>query len=92
MGLTFCLVVATVAVLCGCGGSAIQVGTHKYPPVNPASVEILYQEPAKPYEVVALVDQQGSGFDFSADSTIPGQKTGGESRSRCCHNLRRRDR
>ena len=72
--LTFYLVVATTVFLCGCAGSAMQVGTHKYPPVNPESVQVLYQEPSKRYEVIAFVDQQGSGFDFSANSTIAGLK------------------
>ena len=60
--------------LSGCAGSAVQVSTHKYPPTKPDSIQVLYQEPSKPYEVVALVDQQGSGFDFSANDTIPGLK------------------
>ncbi len=52
----------------------MQVSAHKYPAVSPGAVQVLYQEPARPYEVIALVDQQGSGFDFSADSTIAGLK------------------
>ena len=72
-GLVVSIMAASTAIqLAGCAGSAVQVSAHKYPPVSPDAVQVLYQEPRKPYEVLALVDQQGSGFDFSATNTLPG--------------------
>ena len=41
----------------------MQVSTHRYPAVPVSSVQMLYQEPTKPYEVIALVSHMNSlGF------------------------------
>jgi argininosuccinate synthase len=38
----------------------MQVSVHRYPAVPVSSVQILYQEPTKPYEVIALVSHMNS--------------------------------
>jgi hypothetical protein len=38
----------------------MQVSTHHYPAVPVSSVHVIYQEPTKPYEVIALVSHQNS--------------------------------
>lgn len=44
----------------------MQVSTHHYPAVPVSSVQILYKEPTKPYEVIALVSHMNSlGFPIS---------------------------
>lgn len=48
------LIVAAL-VLQGCGSTAV-VG-HTYPAVSTGSVEVLYQEPKRPYKVIAFVSE-----------------------------------
>src|SRR5438874_2358279 len=58
--------ITAMALLIGCG-STIPVSNHRYPPVSPESVQILYQEPKRPYEVIALVGTDGGARPFVAD-------------------------
>ena len=45
-------------VLCGCT-TVTQVSEKKYPPTDPAKVEILYESPQRPHEVIGLVSYSG---------------------------------
>jgi len=60
------LAAATSMLITGCG-STIPVSAHHYPPVSVESVQLLYQEPARPYEVLALVGREGNLTPFVAD-------------------------
>jgi Mg2+/citrate symporter len=50
----------------GCS-SITPIGGATAPPVSVDKVEVLYQEPARPYDVIALVSYQGTAF-----ATVPG--------------------
>jgi hypothetical protein len=52
-------------LLCGCGSTTV-VG-HKYPAVPVGSVQVLYQEPKRPYEVIAFVGRLSGVEHISAD-------------------------
>jgi hypothetical protein len=60
------LAAATIMLVIGCG-STTPVGGHHYPAVPVDSVEILYQEPTRPYEVIALVGNVGGLKPLVAD-------------------------
>jgi hypothetical protein len=53
-------------LITGCG-STIPVSAHHYPAVSVDSVQMLYQEPKRPYEVIALVGTEGGLRPFVAD-------------------------
>ncbi len=49
--------VATAAwLLCSCAPSTDYVASSKYPATRPESVEILCEEPRRPYQVIAFVE------------------------------------
>ena len=50
-------------LLIGCS-SVTPIGSVKYPPAATDSVEILYQEPDKPYVVIALISYE-SAYRFT---------------------------
>jgi hypothetical protein len=50
--------IALAFALVGCYASTNQVSEHRYPPTTVNSVEILYQEPKRPYEVLAFVNHR----------------------------------
>src|SRR5437016_2241074 len=60
------LPLCALAVLAACG-STIPVSAHHYPAVSVDSVQMLYQEPKRPYEVIALVGTGGGLRPFVAD-------------------------
>jgi hypothetical protein len=51
----------------GCS-SVTPTSQSTHPAVSMAHVEVLYQEPARPYEVISLVSHEG----FTRFATIPG--------------------
>jgi hypothetical protein len=62
------ITLSIAAVLLGGGCTSTEVvSEHKYPPVSKESVQVLYQEPQRPYEVIAFmkrvsgVEHPGSG-------------------------------
>ena len=59
------IAVATVPCLYGCGSTTV-VG-HKYPAVPVGSVQVLYQEPKRPYEVIAFVGRLSGVEHIGAD-------------------------
>ena len=63
---TLMRVAAAAALLSGCVGSTTVVG-HKYPAVPVGSVQLLYQEPKRPYEVIAFVGRLRRVEHISAD-------------------------
>jgi hypothetical protein len=52
------IIAALALVLMGCYGSTHQVSEHRYPPTAVSSVQVLYQEPKRPYEVLAFVNHR----------------------------------
>ncbi len=48
---------AIISLLCACS-SVTTLGTAKYPAVATEHVEVLYQEPKRPYEVLALLSHE----------------------------------
>jgi hypothetical protein len=60
------LAAAMSIMINGCG-STIPVSSHHYPAVSVDSVQMLYQEPKRPYEVIALVGTEGGLRPFVAD-------------------------
>ena len=63
-------IVVTVALLAfeGCGSAMQQVSAHRYPATPVGSVQVLYQEPQRPYEVIALVSHMnGFGLPISRE-------------------------
>ena len=55
------ILLTAVSLACGaCRSTMMQVSTHHYPAVPVSSVQMLYQEPTKPYEVIALVSHMNS--------------------------------
>jgi hypothetical protein len=51
--------------------STQMTSSHKYPPVSVDSVEIFYQEPRRPYEVIALINRR-SGVEHPASGDVSG--------------------
>lgn len=62
--------VATLLVLSGCS-SVTPVGHGAYSPVPVEHVQVLYQEPQRPYEVIALVSH-GGGSRFATIHSVVG--------------------
>jgi hypothetical protein len=60
------LAAAMSIMITGCG-STIPVSGHHYPAVSVDSVQMLYQEPKRPYEVIALVGTVGGVRPLVAD-------------------------
>ena len=60
-----------IAVSLGCGAcrsTTMQVSTHHYPAVPVSAVQVIYKEPAKPYEVIAEVSHMNSlGLPISGE-------------------------
>jgi hypothetical protein len=55
-------------VLLGCT-TVTPVSTAKYPPVSADKVEVLYEQPQRPHEVIGLVNYSGhGGLLFMEDS------------------------
>ena len=55
--------VITIALACallGCYGATHQVSEHRYPPTTVDSVQVLYQDPKRPYEVLAFVSHRNT--------------------------------
>jgi hypothetical protein len=61
------VLVAPISMLITGCGSTIPVSAHHYPAVSVDSVQMLYQEPKRPYEVIALVGTGGGVRPFVAD-------------------------
>jgi hypothetical protein len=57
---------AVTTVFAGCS-STIPVSANRYPAVPVGSVQVLFQEPTRPYEVIALVGTEGNLTPFVAD-------------------------
>lgn len=49
------LVFVTIFICSGCANSTHYVGPSKYPPKSVESVAVLFQEPKRPYDVIAFV-------------------------------------
>jgi hypothetical protein len=52
------ITIALALALTGCYGATHQVSEHRYPPSAVSSVQVLYQEPNRPYEVLAFVNHR----------------------------------
>jgi hypothetical protein len=52
------LTIALAFALLGCYSATHQVSEHRYPPTAVGSVEVLYQEPNRPYEMLAFVNHR----------------------------------
>jgi hypothetical protein len=52
------IAIALAFALVGCYGATHQVSEHRYPPTAVDSVQVLYQEPKRPYEVLAFVNHR----------------------------------
>jgi hypothetical protein len=63
----FALPLLLVFVLCGCT-SVTYVAAKQYPPVPPDKVEVLYEQPQRPHEVIALIDYTGQKGAIGADT------------------------
>src|SRR5437870_1694772 len=50
--------IALALALMGCYGATRQVSEHRYPPTALGSVQVLYQEPKRSYEVLAFVNHR----------------------------------
>ncbi|MGA2749578.1 MAG: hypothetical protein ABSG59_12440 [Verrucomicrobiota bacterium] len=46
-------------VIFGCT-TVTQVSDKKYPPTDPAKIEVLYEQPQRAHEVIALINYSGS--------------------------------
>jgi hypothetical protein len=53
------VIVMAAALLCSCASSTTPVG-RQYAAVNPTDVRVIYQEPHRPYEVIALLSRTRS--------------------------------
>jgi hypothetical protein len=53
------LLLFSAFVLCGCT-TVTQVSDKKYPPTDPTKVEVLYEQPQRPHDVIGLIDYSGS--------------------------------
>jgi hypothetical protein len=65
--ITLAVLAAVMSMLITGCGSTIPVSSHHYPPVPVDSVQVLYQEPKRPYEVIAIVGNAGGVTPFVAD-------------------------
>ena len=65
--LTAILIGALLSVLAACESTTV-VG-HTYPAVPVSSVEVLYQEPKRPYEVLAFV-QSNKSWEMSGSADV----------------------
>ena len=52
------ITVALALALMGCYGATHEVSEHRYPPTAVGSVQVLYQEPTRPYEMLAFVNHR----------------------------------
>jgi hypothetical protein len=52
------ITIAVALALMGCYGATYQVSERRYPPTAVGSVQVLYQEPTRPYEVLAFVNHR----------------------------------
>jgi hypothetical protein len=52
------ITIALAFALVGCYGATHQVSEHRYPPTAVGSVQVLYQEPKRPYEVLAFMNHR----------------------------------
>jgi hypothetical protein len=50
--------IALALAMMGCYGATHQVSEHRYPPTALGSVQVLYQEPKRSYEVLAFVNHR----------------------------------
>jgi hypothetical protein len=50
--------------------SVTPVGTAKYPPVEATRVEVLYQEPKRPYEVIAMLSHEAASRFSSVQDVV----------------------
>lgn len=68
--MTRSLRLALIAILlgCGCTTTVLPVSQTHYSPVSAGEVEVLYQEPQRPHEVIALVTYDAA----SVFAGIPG--------------------
>jgi hypothetical protein len=57
------IAILAAALLCSCATS-VPVGNRNYTAVSPSNVSVIYQEPHRPYNVLALVGFDG-GLAFS---------------------------
>jgi len=65
--LTAILIGTLLSVLAGCESTTV-VG-HTYPAVPVSSVKVLYQEPKRPYEVLAFV-QSNKSWEMSSSADV----------------------
>ena len=56
------IAIVAAALLCSCATSTVPVGVKHYGAVNPSNVRVIYQEPQRPYEVIAFVEQRATAF------------------------------
>ena len=58
--------ISAVIALVGCASSEVMnVGPSTYQPVPVSHVEVLYKEPNRPYEVIALIKHEAGWFSSS---------------------------
>lgn len=52
------LILLVTLALFGCT-TVTRVSVKTYPPTDPARIEVLYEQPQRPHEVIALIDYSG---------------------------------
>ena len=62
------IAIVAAALLCSCATS-VPVNERRYAAVNPSSVRVIYQEPQRPYDVLALLGFDG-GLAFSLQDRL----------------------
>jgi hypothetical protein len=59
---------AAAILLAGCASSnVVKVGSSSYQPVPVSHVEVLYKEPSRPYDVIALIKHEAGSFGSSEE-------------------------
>ncbi len=69
--LEFTVTVVSISLLCACG-STTPVGSHTYPSVTVSHVQVLYSEPSKPHEVIAMVSYTNLSILQSVSNAVEG--------------------
>lgn len=55
-GMRIIVIAASACILASCANSTDYVASAKYPPTRPEAVATFFEEPRRPYEVIAFVE------------------------------------
>src|SRR5690606_19651720 len=77
MRATFPLLLALMIAVSGCAGADVMLldPSRSYPPTQ--DVQLLLEEPSRPYEVIAIIEGQGSQYNNQSQVVRAAQRRAG---------------